>query len=170
MAGAGSAVLAQETDAPDWTRAAAKSGQFSIETPCSAAEIEALIARRGGPVAPASDGRVMCLHRGVMFTAIVRTAPLPEGYDGPGAFDMMLAMGKSEIEASETIAVDEIDGRRSISNEELDEGRLARTVVIELSPNSLLMLVSGGPFEPGYEVEEISPMLDRFVNSLEITE
>lgn len=164
-----SAVAAQGGDV--WARAASPDGAFSVETPCSAAEVAASAALPDGIAAAATldaRARVLCIKDTMLFVAsIVEERALPA--DGPALFDAALAQVRADKTAEGHPTITTVDGRRALMNRQTKGGEVARTGFVEVSRSRIVLLIAGVRFGSSLSAVGQDDVLDRFTRSIRVT-
>lgn len=154
-------------DAGSWVRSAPADRSYSIETPCTAAEVAQYSVR---PLVINdktlnSGTNVSCKFGNSTYSSGVMAAPA-QALGDRKLFDLVFHGGVSEGTSPrdrKTISLTKISGMRAVlSRETTDEG-VFQTSVIELADHKLLFLVSGGE---GASTADLAEMIDRHVESL----
>lgn len=151
----------------DWTRAEALDLSFSIETPCSLEEIEALRSAplQLGGLKTSRDSRVLCTKGEMVFFAIVSEAVTPPG--SPTLFDMV-AERTAKTPDKPGASTGKLGDRRALINREAKDGDIAQTAVVDLGSQGVMILnvgvLDGSPLSDAEKAE----VIDRFTNSLKV--
>jgi len=167
-------LVAQADAAWTWARAHSGNGVYSVELPCSAAEValhSALLVRsRADALVRARVERaartVACRRGGTVFTvemvSVPDDAPLPAPAFDQLASGVRAALPVAGVEVRETMR----SGRRMLTSRQLSGGAVAQTAVIEIDDRSYLLLLAGtGSAAPQAEIDA---HIGRFFASVEV--
>lgn len=165
------AVVAEDAPAWTWLRAESGNGAYSVEVPCTAAEVElhtAMLTSANVRV-PAAEreeraaAMVACRRGGGIFTVQLVT---PRDLEpSVPAYDQIV----NRVRASLPIAGLEVnesthDGRRMLTSRQQSGGTIGKTGIIEVSDRSYLLLVAGS----GNGETVTDEQIDRFFQSVEL--
>lgn len=169
LVGALTAATAAQAALQAWHRAAAPDGSFSIETVCTAAEIDTLRGATGqltDGVQLSPESRVLCQQPDLIQAAgVINLGDVPAGQS---AFDLLAASAKNNPAAGQTQTLTSLDGHRMLLNREVRGKIVAQTGVVEIDSRRLILMISG--FQPGTELSASAQAatIDHFTQSLKV--
>ena len=153
---------------PPWGRSASPDGIFSVETPCTPAELEKLRdapeSDAAGGVAIKRESRVLCMKDGTFIAAWDQTI----GRTDKTAFDFLTSSNSGDQPAATKSSFTKINGHRAQVNREITESHTAQSVLVEVSETKLIFLMIGFLPASKASVSEQSEMIDRFTSSLKV--
>jgi len=159
------AIAAPGQTAETWVRVAAPDGAFSIETPCSAAEIDELKNASAPDDTLNPQSRIFCKKANLIFVVGEHDEKeLPAGT--ATLFEAVSARAASDKDVEGTPTLTTIDGKRAFLNRQIQGDVVAQTGVIEVGRKSVVMIIAGFPPNSGLSVEEQGVLIDRFCRSL----
>ena len=153
-----------------WTPAVAANGAFSVDTPCSTAEVVEF-RKLPEPLMPGvtfvPNTRVACKHGETLLVAGVYDVA---GYPatGPAVFDSFVQQLRSDKTAEGVASVTTINDRRALLNRQEKDGVLAQTGFVEISRSKLVVMI-GGVYGGGMKIEDQRALVDRFYGSVKVT-
>jgi len=160
-------VHGQEPTGDEWARSAPVDQSYSIETPCTVAEVREQsmlpLEVNGSILDP--DSNVSCIVGELLFSSGALSVAASEIGDA-NLFDYVVSMLEQEAVRSEVVIQQtNLAGKRAIISREVRNGEVAQTGIVELSNRELLMLISGGKPTAG---EDVAVLIDRHVESLKV--
>ena len=163
----GSAAFAATADV--WARSTPPNGAFSVETPCTASEIDALKNLPGDamPMKVEPDARLVCKKGKILFFAgQAAVGALPAGVTS--IFDKIADGVTADTGAEGEPRTLTIDGHRALINRDDSEGPMAQTGIIEVDARTIIVLVAG--VEQGSDISLVDQgkMIDRFYGSIRV--
>jgi hypothetical protein len=156
--------------APDsWTRVSPPSGSFSVETPCSIAEIDKLKSAPedfSGFTMPA-QGRVICLTPGLILAAAeIGGGEMAAG--DPSLYDMIVTEAAKDPKPDGKPVQTTLNGRRAMINRQVDGKVTAQTGFIELGRGRILLVITGFQPDNTTPLAQQGKQIDRFFNSIAV--
>ena len=152
-----------------WSRATSPDHAFSVETPCSAEEIDrakGLPPEIGDGITLPQASRVVCEKDGFLLVAgVVEEPALPK--DGSSLFDQFTKSAGSDSTLEGKPRVATINGHRAWLNRQQQGDVVAQTGVIEVSRSTVILGVTGGnrsTLKPDAQIA----MIDRFYGSIQV--
>jgi len=156
-----------------WLRTASPDGAFSVETPCSAEEVDR---GRALPVDIVGRGinlpvsrRVICPSRNIVLVAgVVEEPRLPK--NGPSLFDGLLMAGKDNPKGNKgTPTITTISGHRAWLNRAQEGGEVAQVGYVEIGHARMIFAhCCGAPSRAGVSKDEQVAMIDHFFGSIQV--
>ncbi len=165
-----SVAVTADTLADVWVRARPFSGTFSVETPCTAQEIETL--RRSPPNFAAmkmtAERQVVCIKPGMIMAAgeVIATNA---SATGQSAFDAMVGLtGRDPAPSGTEMILTIVNGRRAMMVREVSGQKIVQIGFIETGHDRIITVITGFQPENTNPLEEKFKQIDRFVQSIEL--
>jgi hypothetical protein len=168
LIGVATPALAQSEVAAEWARSTPASQQYSIETPCSIADVQRDSAEplQVGDQTLDEGSNVSCAIGETVFASGIVSVSEDEIGD-ENVYDVTIALlGEQTLPAGVNVTFVELDGHRALLSREQRGDEVAQTGIVELSNREMLMIISGGKPIDGMDM---NAMIDRHVSSLKVT-
>jgi hypothetical protein len=153
-----------------WTRVSPPKGGFSVETPCTEAEVEKFKSapeELSGFKLPV-QGRVICLKPGLILLAgEISAGDLPAS--SSNLFDMIVTEVAKDPKPDGKPTQTTLAGHRAMLNREVNGQRTAQVGFIELGRSRIIMIVTGFLPESTASLADQGQLIDRYFGSIAVT-
>ena len=171
LAFAGVSAAASAATGETWAIAPSANGMFSVETPCTEAEV---VGFRSLPDEMVPElkfipgSRVVC-RRGQVILVAAEVGDPDYPKTGLSVFDSIVEQAKGDKTAEGTPTITTLNGRRAFVNRQEKDAMLAQTGFVEIDRGRIIMLIAGVQADSGLSVKDQGALIDRFYSSVKVT-